>query len=311
MRRQGELTSGRLGGETTSSLDTEDTADAFIARHAVDWIKRQADQATPWFLHASFCGPHFPIDPPTDCLAQYDPDTMPPPEGVENPDDIRAWQQRRAHYCAAITHVDAMIGDVLDALERIGATSNTLVILTTDHGDRMGHHGAGDKGTPEDTSCRPPVLARLPGVIPAGRLSDGLIESVDLPCTMLDAAGMDAPSTLPGTPGQSALPLLSGESEHHRDTIYAEGTGWRMCRDRDCKYICRTDGGEELYDLGRDPWECDNRIDDAAYRTHVRRLSAELIRRMAEASPPDERPLPLPVHNWFDTHLPPGELPEG
>ena len=67
-----------------SLIPYEDQMDVFIRRDAVRWIE-EADADQPFFLHVSFCGPHFPLAPPEGWFGRHDPATMPPPPGIEDP----------------------------------------------------------------------------------------------------------------------------------------------------------------------------------------------------------------------------------
>lgn len=305
LRRHEERSYGWRGGESTSVLAREDTMDAFIARNCVAWLNEHAADSTPWFLHASFCGPHFPLDALPEYLQHYDPKDMPPPEGVEDPQRVKEWQRRRAHYCAVIEHLDSEMGTVLDALDGAGQAGNTLVVLTTDHGDMMGHRNRSNKGAPEDTSCRTPVIVRWPGKAQAGATSEAMTEAVDLPCTMLDAAGVESAEAQPNTPGRSFLPCIRDTAAGHRDWVYAESPRWRMCRERDWKYVLAPDGNDRLYDMANDPWEEHDLIDGAGHAGRISRMRRGLLQSMLSCVAPDSYHGDLPRHDWFDAFLPP------
>jgi len=276
----------QLGGKEPyrpSLLDTADSMDAFIGEHARRWLSSCRDDK-PFFLHASFCGPHFPLDPPETYFTRYRPEDMPPPRGVEDPKRIRVWRERRAAYCAMIEQVDDEVGRLLEVLESRGIAQNTLVIYATDHGDMMGHMDRWQKGTPYDTSVRTPYTVRWPGRVASGRTLDDPVETVDLPCTILEAAGLgnDPSLHLPNTPGRSFLRYVTGEERVHREWAFAEhGSGWRMCRERDWKYVYQPDGEDMLFDLERDPWEQQNLIAEPSKRERVSRMRRELVESMS------------------------------
>jgi choline-sulfatase len=279
-------------------LDPEDTMDGYIGRQASQWI-RQYKQHKPWFLHASFCGPHFPIDPPKCYFDRYDPDDMPPPEGVTDPGRIKHWQQGRAAYCAAIELIDDQVGNLLTALSESGFADNTLILFTTDHGDMIGHHDQKGKGPPYDTSIRTPCVAWWPGQIPANQQRRSPVEAVDVPATIMDAAGLgpDPTKHIDSSPGRSFLGYLTGADDSHRDWAYSEQRQWRLVREQDWKYVA-SPKGDQLFDLRDDPWEMNNRIDDPAMRDRVRKMQRQLIESMFACVRPSNIST-RPRDDWF------------
>ncbi|MFW5856263.1 MAG: sulfatase [Planctomycetota bacterium] len=270
----------------------EDSMDGLIGRHARAWLEGY-DGAKPFFLHASFCNPHFPYDPPQPYAARYRAEEMPPPEGVEDPDAIARYREIRAAYCALIEHCDHEIGALLEALDRRGLAENTIVVFTTDHGDMMGHRNRKGKCEPFDTSVRTPVTARWPGRIPAGVERDALAESIDLPCTLLEAAGLGADATahFPSSPGLSYWNVLLGKTDHHRDWAFSEMGPWKLCADQRWKFVHRADGEDLLFDREADPWELDNRIADPAQADRVRAMQRQLITSLGETVAPPTQPI--------------------
>ncbi len=269
-------------------LAEADSVDGFIGAHARQWLA-DYDGQEPFFLHASFCGPHNPYDPVRAYAELYDPAAMPAPPGVTDPAAIRHWQRMTALYCGLITQIDTETGRLLDLLDARGWAANTLVVFATDHGDMMGHHNRGTKGPPYDTSIRTPYLLRWPGVIPAGRTLEEMVEAVDLPATLLHAAGLgdDPRAHLPQSPGRSVLDYAVGRRAAHRPWAFSEfcvqeAHGWRLVRERDWKYVRHADG-DLLFDLREDPWEFVNRIDDPTQAPRVSRMRGQLIDALAAA----------------------------
>ncbi len=314
LRRQADT-----GGDDPADptfLPTDDTADAFIGRHVRDWLAGRDDRR-PFFLHASFCGPHFPIDPPAEYHARYRPADVPPPAGVDDPDRIAYWQKRTAAYCAMIEHVDHEIGTVLDLLDAQGLAANTLVLFATDHGDMTGHHDRAHKGPFYDTSCRTPYLLRWPGRIPAGIELDGMIEAVDLPATILDAAGLgtDTATLLDSSPGRSFLAYAMGGAQPPRDWAYAENGpqnhgGWRMCREKDWKYVWSPEG-EWLFDMCSDPWEKNNLVDNPAQAARRSRMRVQLIASMQKIVAPSRWRIGQSTYDEQGAYLPSSVGAEG
>lgn len=287
-----------------SVLPDEDHVDAFLATQAERWLLGRTD-ARPFYLHASLCGPHFPVDPPERLRRCFAAEAMPDPEGVDDPGLRAAWRERRAGYAALVAHVDEQIGRIVDALEKSGRGRDTLIVLCSDHGEMVGHRNLPNKGTPYDTSIRTPVTFVLPGVIPANERLGALVEAVDLPVTLAEAAGLAAPARLfPGTPGRSLWGLLTrGTDAAPRRVAYAEAfsgrRAWRMVRDQRHKLVVHAEGGDELYDLEADPWELDNLADRGAHDAVRRRLERELLGVLTEhAAAVNRVPCP-PRSDWW------------
>lgn len=284
-------------------LEPADTMDGFIAARALDWLGKQTMQDR-FFLHVSFCGPHFPLDPAAVYLDRFKDCPMPGPEGVSDPGEIRRWQDIRRRYCALIAQIDDEVGKLLDLLEDKGLAESTLVVFCTDHGDMMGHRGRGHKSQPYETSCRTPIYARCPGAIPPGRMVEGFVESIDLPVTLADWAGVLSKKSFPGSPGRSFRACLEGAPETGRGYCVSEGKDWRMCRHGSYKYVWRADGRDELYDLSRDPWELNNLISEPDQLARVADLRGKLLTEMAGAAVADPGWIPALVDNWLERELP-------
>ena len=217
-----------------------------------------------------------------------------------------------ALYYGMITKTDANLGKVLSALREGALWERTAVLFFADHGDFAGHYGLVEKtqNTFEDCLTRVPLVIKLPGKTPAqGTVSDALVELIDFYPTVAELAGLADTHT---HFGRSLLPLLRGDSTTHRDAVFCEGGTldeekhtheqrrkrdniyWPrisaqnadhrahgkavMVRTHRWKYVRRLYEMDELYDLERDPFELENRIDDPA----AARVVAELRERMLD-----------------------------
>ena len=196
-------------------LDEPDHFESFVARETVRFLETYRDE--PFFVVASFLKPHNPFAPPAEYAALYRPEEMPPPGGVcprgARPRRVRnrdggagppapaalaprpggrdpgrgAWARRfLAAYYGNVTHMDACAGRILEALEALGLAQNTLVLYTTDHGEMGYEHGLRGKFNFFEASARLPLLARLPGVIPAGAATNALVDQADFVPTLLE-----------------------------------------------------------------------------------------------------------------------------
>ncbi|MCA1810147.1 MAG: sulfatase-like hydrolase/transferase [Lentisphaerae bacterium] len=280
----------RLGGTnmySPSIVGVEDHFDNFVGREMIRWINDYS-MDKPFFLHASFFGPHFPLDPPEPFFSRHRPDDMPPPAGVEDPERIKFWQKQRAAYCGLIEFTDYCMGKFLDALEARGLLENTIIIFASDHGDMMGDHNMFYKMKPYDASVRTPFIVCDPAsVLPGGTVLQGLAEAVDIPATIL-AAGSDEhlQDAMPCSPGRSFLEYVRGGAGKHREWAYAEqgnlgegGSSWRMVRTAVWKYVF-AEKGDMLFNLPLDPFEQRNLVDEPGQQERVKAMRGLLIQRM-------------------------------
>ena len=247
-----------------SVLPTEAFEDCYIGRKAAKWIEEAPDDF-PWFSFVSFVGPHNPFDPPTAYAEKYRQAQMPEavwrsldgkPMWVKNREiPIHADQIRetRRQYCAAIEVIDDQIGLILDALDRRGMTDNTIIVFTSDHGEMLGDHHLYFKTLPYEPSIHVPLLIAGPG-IEGGRVSNALVELIDLNPTVSDLAGIPLDAELDA---QSLAPLLLEGKETHRTEIVSSGKHFRCIRDGRYKLI-QSEDLTELYDLELDPHELNN-----------------------------------------------------
>ncbi len=184
-------------------------------------------------------------------------------------------QAKRAYY-AAISHMDAQLGQVLDALDRLKLWDSTIVVLWGDHGWHLGEHGNWQKQSLFEESARVPMLVAAPGVKGAGKASARIVETVDLYPTIIDYAGLPAPHTLAGA---SLRPLLDKPSAKWDRPAYTQVRRGatnrfyfgRSVRTERWRYTEWDDGrkGAELYDHNKDPEEHLNLAQDKKHAAIV------------------------------------------
>jgi iduronate 2-sulfatase len=121
--------------------------------------------------------------------------------GMEN----QPWRQQRAlaAYYASVSFMDAQVGRVLEALDRLGLRENTIVVFTADHGWHLGEHDFWQKMSLHEESTRIPILIDAPGKAPA--VTQGLAEQIDLFPTLADLAGLPIPAHCQGVSLAPAL----------------------------------------------------------------------------------------------------------
>jgi len=182
-----------------------------------------------------------------------------------------------AGYYAMISHLDAHIGRVLEALQRTGRADNTIIIFAGDNGLAVGQHGLMGKQNMYDHSIRVPLVVSGPG-IGAGRRCDGLCYLHDVFPTLFDLLGLQAPA---GVESRSLAPVLRGETDRTCETTFHAYMGvQRAVRDERFKlveYYVNGTNTTQLFDLEEDPWEQRNLASGAAHAAEVRRLRSALL----------------------------------
>ena len=304
-------------GTHTNALAAADTIDAFVGRRAVQWLEDRTTDSSderPFFLWVSFSNPHFPFDPPEPYDSMYDPDEVPLPvwkdgEMDNKPTQMQLQKERGydkvtedllrkivANYYGNITLVDDQVGEILNVLVSKGLTANTLIAFTSDHGDHLGDHKLLHKSgvTFYDISVRVPYLVSYPPLFPRGVVCENLVETIDLPATFLDVAGISKPVSMQG---RSLVGLAEGSIKDWREDAFSEidlrinprmhGPNAPNSRDyvamictREWKYVHFPNLGiGELYDLVNDPHELDNLFYNPEFADRVEEMRLRLLNR--------------------------------
>lgn len=281
------------------------------AREVIRRIEWQlANSCDPFLMHWHMVEPHLPCRPSREFADLYNPAEIEPWPGWHDDLSSKPWIQRQmpvtwqlenktweewapvvARYFAVISELDAAVGEVLNALDRLGISHDTLVVYSSDHGDMCGSHHMIDKhNIMYDDVVRVPLLMRWPGVIPAGSRPEGFVSNaVDLAATFCAVAGADIPDTFQG---ENLIPLCTDEKRGRVD-IYSSFSGnqfgsfsQRMLRDRHWKYVWNACAEDELYNLDTDPGECCNLIGGIDVQCELPRLRRRLGEWMKEIGDP-------------------------
>ncbi len=180
--------------------------------------------------------------------------------------DKEQWRYYRWSYYRNIEHVDAEIGRVLHALEDSGHANDTLIVLTSDHGEGMGHHQMVRKSTLYDEAARVPLLFSWPGHISENRTdTKHLASGMDIMPTLCEYAGIKPPQNMRGRSLRSIIEGTSARGSEFVVTEVSTNTG-RMVRTEDYKYTTyRNDLVEQLFDMKNDPGETMNLAASARY----------------------------------------------
>jgi len=264
-------------------------------------LARGGDQR-PFLLFASFTHPHDPFQcrqehwdrfngddigmPAVDTaqadmdpyslrlIAQYGLKDRPP-----TPQQVRV--ARHAYY-GSVAYVDDLVGELLATLGDTGLDENTVIIVTSDHGEMLGEHGLWYKKSFFEEACRVPLIFSHPQLQP--RRVEANVSLVDLLPTLLEIAGDDTQQSLvEAVAGHSLWPWATASADASEHPVYVENlaegatTPLLMVKQGKFKYAYSAVDPEQLFDLEQDPHETINLIDNTEYAQVYRELS-QLVR---------------------------------
>jgi arylsulfatase A-like enzyme len=263
-----------------------------VNREFLEWLP--AGQDHPWFAFLNYYEAHAPYLPPVPFDTMY--------FARPDPVAVRYWDRLlRSYgtppvppevmsvsldaYDGAIRYLDQQVDQILRGLAERGALANTIVVVTSDHGELFGEHGVISHG---NNLYLPvlyvPLMVIAPGRVPAGLRVRSLAGLRDIPATVLELAGVPNP----GMPGRSLAqdwsegragtatdPVLSVVDYNRRlpswpPSPVLQGTMWSLVLDS-LHYILNGNAREELYHLGKDSWEVRNLAGTAEYQAELER----------------------------------------
>lgn len=274
----------------------EDHTDGKVATQAIELLEKHKDK--PFFLAVGFYRPHCPWIAPAKYFEPYSLEQMALPpiaenyrEGVPPPAlaSTKQWpyfgvtkdeaRQSKLAYYAAISFVDAQIGRVVDALDRLGLRQNTTIVFWSDHGYHLGEHGLWFKQSCFEESARVPVIIVPPGGKSAGKTCPRPVELIDIYPTLADLAGLTPPNDLQGA---SLRPLLEDPSSEWKRPAFTQvqrgGFPGHSVRTERWRYTEWDAGkkGAELYDHKTDPGEIHNLAGDPEHAATIVQLKGLL-----------------------------------
>lgn len=284
--------------------DIEQT-DGIVATEAIRLMEEQKD--IPFFLAVGFYRPHTPYVAPRKYFDWYPMETVPPAPVIENDwEDIPEaalftkpanWglpaeqlrEAKRAYY-AAVSFMDAQVGRVLDALDKLKLTDKTIIVLWSDHGYHLGEHGQWMKQSLFEKSARVPFIISVPDGL-KGKVCNRTVELLDIYPTLAALNGFSLPNR---QEGNNLTPLLNRPKtqwEHPaRTQVLRRNQGQsimgRSIRTEEWRYTEWDEGraGVELYDHRKDPCEYSNLANLLEYRKKTEEMSKLLRQRFAETS---------------------------
>ncbi len=307
--------------------DEQYGGDWLVTQWISEQLARNHDQ--PFFLACGIYRPHEPWFVPEEYFKQFplesiqvgpgykadDLDDLPPVGKKLGPnryfDHIQKegqWKKAVQAYLASIYYADAMLGRVLDALEKGPNRDNTIVALWSDHGWHLGEKQHWQKYTGWRLCTRVPLIIRTPGQ-PSGAVCDQPVSLTDLFCTLAELCGLPAPDNISSS---SLVPLLKNpavEWPHAAVTQLGAANEYAIST-RQWRYIHYRNGDEELYDIAADPHEWTNLATKAE---HAAKLAE--LRALAPQDPVPVPPVPvtsLPALTWLPAGGPmPVSKPDG
>ncbi len=273
-----------------------------------DWVLEYLQSRTgekPFFLFTSYIEPHHQND-----HAHYE-----GPHGSKErfkdfqvPGDLvdtgGNWREEYPDYLGCINSLDENLGRIRDELNRLGMADNTIILYTSDHGSHFCTRNSEYKRSCHDGCIRIPMIAFGPG-FSVGKTIEGLVSLIDVPPTILTAAGTTVPGAMRG---RSLQDLTAGRTKGWPEEVFlqiSESQCGRAIRTKRWKYsVCAPDktGSDPasdtyvedfLYDLEADPHERNNLVDSPDHADVRKDLSQTLIRRMIEAG--ESTPAIIPV----------------
>ncbi len=292
----GEIASGWLmkNAGLPANVRNDDSETPWLTSKAIEFIDQMQDRS-PWLCHLSYIKPHWPYIVPAPYHNIFGANQILPPvrhpAERENPHPVyeqfmnnaigRAFRREDVRqavipaYMGLIKQCDDQMGRLFEHLEHTGRIDDTLIVITSDHGDYLGDHWLGEKDLFHDQSVKIPLIIYDPSPaanVSRGTVCDELVEGIDLAATFIEAAGGQVPDNI--VEGRSLIPFLHGaapaawreyavsEYDYSMTPMAAElGVAPRDARlfmicDKRWKFI-HAEGGFRpmLFDLERDPEE--------------------------------------------------------
>ncbi len=286
----------------------------------LDFLDEAMQGDAPWCCFVSVLEPHDPFICGEEAFAQYDVDALPLPASLD--DDLAGrpglyrksarvfadWTEREhreaaACYYASVTEIDQQFARLIERVERAGQMDDTIIVLTSDHGELLGAHGLYCKNVHAGEEIyNIPLLMAGPGIAKNATTS-ARVGLHDLAQTLLDLAGCDIIDTVDS---RSFATVLQDPAAHESDfaTGYAEyeGTRYRFTQrvlwQDDWKFVHNGFDFDELYNLADDPHELHNLVDNPAHADTLRALTQQMWQTIERTGD----------HSLLNAHYPPLRL---
>lgn len=297
---------GPVGGNTfvVVEADGDDLvhSDGRTAVKAAELIKQKREK--PFFLGVGFVRPHVPfVAPRKDYEAFLPYDKMALPEKIEGDwedipkaginyktsknmkMDVRRQKKAVGGYYASVVYMDRMVGQVLDALTEAGLDDKTIVIFTSDHGYHLGEHDFWAKVSLHEESAAVPLIIRVPGKKPA--VCHSLVELLDLYPSLSKMCGLEVPKRIQG---KDFSQVFDDPTHEVREAAFSVNGKGFLLREHDWAYIQygrEGKGGEELFDMKKDPKQYTNLVKDPQHAEFVSRFRKKMEAKLKEVQSND------------------------
>lgn len=320
--------------DEAANIKEHDSETPYLTRRGIEFIESQGDK--PWCCHLSYIKPHWPYIVPSPYHDMYGPEHFLPvvrsDEEYENAhpvlkgfmnspiskafgrDDIRSKVLKA--YMGLIKQCDDQMGILFDWLEETGRMKDTMIVLTSDHGDFLGDHWLGEKTFFQNASIKIPLIVYDPSAAAdttRGTVNEDLVECIDIVPTFIDYAGGDSGSLGHVLEGRSLLPALRGQAsttgDAWRDYVFCEydysasplanklgldavDSRIFMIANKEWKMI-HFEGGFRpmLFNLANDPDELTDLANDNANQTIIEHLYEQLLAWTLRPAQRTTRPL--------------------
>ncbi|MGD8316317.1 MAG: sulfatase [Myxococcales bacterium] len=247
--------------------EQRDTTAATVFGEAEDWIEKNKDRR--FFVYIQTIDPHVPYDPPDRFLKMYDPapyngqvqnrrTALMLDDAKKNPKKYHFTQRDKerieALHDGEISYHDAELGKFLAKLMQMGLDDDTLLVVTSDHGEEFQEHGSWGHGhSVYQELLAVPLMFRWPGVIPADERVGPVVSTIDIGPTVLEATGVPIPDEFEG---HSLLGFMRGDWPTGPYVAFSDFLDHRrVIRGGDWKMIVRGNLSQVMFDLEKDYWE--------------------------------------------------------
>ncbi len=255
-------------------------------------LQRIAKLDQPFFMACGFVRPHLPFYAPKKYWDLYDKDSIEiannpfrplnSPEALKGSPEFHSYHSRnieynskefhkiaRQGYYACVSYADALVGNILSALDELGLRENTIVVLWGDHGWNLGEHSFWSKHNLLYTSKHAPLIISAPG-FSTNVATSSIVELIDIYPTLCDLAGIETPEHLEGL---SLVPLLTDPEMAIKPAAFTCWDEGASVTTQDFSYTEYDNGERMLFDLRKDPNENINLADSPEYNKQMDSLS--------------------------------------
>jgi arylsulfatase A-like enzyme len=281
-----------VGGIRFAPLDCDDhqLREWKIVGYGIEQLQKRHDK--PFFLAIGLHKPHMPWNVPRKYYDMHPKDQIELPPTREDdledvpPSGVRMAQRQGDHqrivasgrwrdavqgYLAAISYADAMIGRLIDALDRSAYRDSTIIVLWGDHGWHLGEKQHWRKFALWEEATRAPLIWVVPGLTPPNSVCQRAVDFMTIYPTLTDLLGIPTPKHCEG---KSIRPLLvDPEAPWDEGAVTTYQFGNHAVRSEAWRYIRYVNGDEELYDESRDPFEWKNLAGDPKYAAQKEQLA--------------------------------------